>query len=166
MGGMTKAVESGWAKLKIEQCAAEKQARIDAGKDVIVGVNKYRLDKEAPVETREIDNTAVRKAQVARLAQLHAAARYRGRAARAGRPIRMRLTGAGNLLDLAVAAVRARATVGEVSDALEKVWGRFRAANRTISGVYGAAFETTRSGSASSRRWRRSPRRRAGGRVS
>jgi methylmalonyl-CoA mutase len=140
MGGMTKAVESGWAKLRIEQCAAEKQARIDSGKDVIVGVNKYRLDAEAPVETREIDNTAVRESQVARLKRLRA-----GRDASAVQHAlaaltECALTGAGNLLDLAVAAVRARATVGEVSDALEKVWGRFRAANRTISGVYGAAF--------------------------
>ena len=141
MGGMTKAVESGWAKLKIEQCAAEKQARIDSGKDVIVGVNKYRLDKEDPVEIREIDNTAVREAQIARLKQT--------RATRDGAAVQRALealteaakTGQGNLLDLAVQAVRLRATVGEVSDALEKEWGRYRATNQAISGVYGAAFE-------------------------
>jgi methylmalonyl-CoA mutase len=141
MGGMTRAVESGWAKLKIEQCAAEKQARIDSGRDVIVGVNKYRLDKEDPVEIREIDNTAVREAQIARLKQI--------RATRDGAAVQKALdaltdaakTGTGNLLDLAVKAVRLRATVGEVSDALEKEWGRFRATNQAISGVYGAAFE-------------------------
>jgi methylmalonyl-CoA mutase len=141
MGGMTRAVESGWAKLKIEQCAAEKQARIDAGQDVIVGVNKYRLDEEAPVAIREIDNTAVREAQIARLKRLRA-----GRDAPAVQQALAALTecartGAGNLLELAIAAVRVRATVGEVSDALEQVWGRYRAANRTLSGVYGAAFE-------------------------
>jgi methylmalonyl-CoA mutase len=141
MGGMTKAVESGWAKLKIEQCAAEKQARIDAGKDVIVGVNKYRLDKEDPVDIREIDNTAVREAQIARLKKI--------RATRDGAAVQKALdaltdaakTGKGNVLDLAVKAVRLRATVGEISDALEKEWGRFRATNQAISGVYGAAFE-------------------------
>ncbi len=141
MGGMTKAVESGWAKLKIEQCAAEKQARIDSGKDVIVGVNKYRLDKEDPVEIREIDNSAVREAQIARLKQI--------RSTRDGQAVRQALdaltdaakTGKGNVLDLAVKAVRLRATVGEISEALEKQWGRFRATNQAISGVYGAAFE-------------------------
>ena len=141
MGGMTKAVESGWAKLKIESCAAEKQARIDAGKDVIVGVNKYRLDKEDPVDIREIDNSAVREAQIARLKKI--------RASRDGTAVQQALdaltqaakTGKGNVLDLAVKAVRLRATVGEISDALEKEWGRFRATNQAISGVYGAAFE-------------------------
>jgi methylmalonyl-CoA mutase len=140
MGGMTRAVESGWAKLKIEQCAAEKQARIDSGKDVIVGVNKYRLDKEERVDTREIDNTAVREAQIARLKQVRA-----GREAPAVQHALAALTdsavtGAGNLVELTVAAVRVRATVGEISEALEKAWGRYRAVSRTISGVYGAAF--------------------------
>ncbi|MEW5889144.1 MAG: methylmalonyl-CoA mutase [Pseudomonadota bacterium] len=141
MGGMTRAVESGWAKLKIEQCAAEKQARIDSGKDVIVGVNKYRLAEEEPVEIREIDNTAVREAQIARLKRI--------RASRDSAAVQRALealtecarTGQGNLLDLSIRAIRLRATVGEVSDALEKVWGRFRATNQAISGVYGAAFE-------------------------
>ncbi|GAB4165302.1 MAG: methylmalonyl-CoA mutase [Rhodocyclaceae bacterium] len=141
MGGMTKAVESGWAKLKIEQCAAEKQARIDSGRDVIVGVNKYRLEKEEPVEIREIDNSAVREAQVARLKRI--------RASRDAAAVQRALdalteaakTGRGNLLELAVGAVRLRATVGEISDALEKEWGRYRATNQAISGVYGAAFE-------------------------
>ena len=140
MGGMTKAVESGWAKLKIEECAAEKQAKIDSGQDVIVGVNKYRLGKEEPVEIREIDNSAVRDSQIARLKRVRAG---RDSAAvehalhalteccpqRRGQPAGPRREGG-----------PARATVGEVSEALEKVWGRFRATNQVISGVYGAAF--------------------------
>ncbi|MGB0128030.1 MAG: methylmalonyl-CoA mutase [Rhodocyclaceae bacterium] len=140
MGGMTKAVESGWAKLKIEASAADKQARIDSGKDVIVGVNKYKLKQEDAIETREIDNTAVREAQVARLASI--------KASRDGAAVQKALEaltacasgGDGNLLDLTVKAIRLRATVGEVSDALEKVWGRFRATTQSVSGVYGAAF--------------------------
>ncbi|QEH31833.1 Methylmalonyl-CoA mutase [Aquisphaera giovannonii] len=140
MGGMTKAVESGWAKLKIEECAAEKQAKIDSGKDVIVGVNKYRLEKEESVEIREIDNSAVRDSQVARLRQIRASRdqaevdRALAALAEAAR------TGEGNLLERSIQAVRVRATVGEVSEALEKVWGRFRATNQVISGVYGAAY--------------------------
>jgi methylmalonyl-CoA mutase len=140
LGGMTKAVESGWAKVKIEECAARKQARIDSGKDVIVGVNKYHLKHEEPMQTREIDNSAVRESQIARLKAI--------RAKRDGAAVQKVLdaltecarTKQGNLLDLTIDAVRARATVGEVSDALEKVWGRFRASNQTISGVYGAGF--------------------------
>jgi methylmalonyl-CoA mutase len=139
-GGMTRAVESGWAKRKIEECAAQKQARIDAGKEVIVGVNKYRPAREEPVEVREIDNTAVREAQIARLQRVRA-----GRDPAAVRQALDTLTecarsGRGNLLDQAIRAVRARATVGEVSAALEQVWGRYRASNQTITGVYGAAF--------------------------
>jgi methylmalonyl-CoA mutase len=138
MGGMTHAVESGWAKLQIEKCAAEKQARIDSGQDVIVGVNKYRLKDEAPVDTLDIDNHAVREAQLARLAQV--------RGARDGVAVQAALDaltaaardGSGNLLDLAIKATRQRATVGEISDALEKVWGRHRATHQTVSGVYGA----------------------------
>jgi methylmalonyl-CoA mutase len=141
MGGMTKAVESGWAKLKIEASAADKQARIDSGKDVIVGVNKYKLKVEAPLQTREIDNTAVRESQVARLGTIRAS-----RDAAAVQQALAALTasaadGSGNLLDLAVNAMRLRATAGEISDALEKVWGRFRATTQSVSGVYGAAFE-------------------------
>jgi len=141
MGGMTKAVASGWAKLRIEACAAEKQARIDRGEDVIVGVNKYRLAEEPAVEVRDIDNTAVREAQIARLA--------RTRAARDARTIERALgaltdaarSGRGNLLALSIDAVRARATVGEVSDALEQVFGRYQAQSEAITGVYGAAFD-------------------------
>jgi methylmalonyl-CoA mutase len=141
LGGMTKAVASGWAKLKIEQCAAEKQARIDSAQDVIVGVNKYKRDQEDRMETREIDNSAVRDSQIVRLKQL--------RATRDSAAVQRALdaltecarTGEGNLLDLTINAIRLRATVGEVSDTLEKIWGRFRAASQVISGVYGAAFE-------------------------
>ncbi|MBY0397785.1 MAG: cobalamin-dependent protein, partial [Thermoleophilia bacterium] len=140
LGGMTKAVESGWAKLKIEECAADKQARIDAGKDVIVGVNKYKLAHEEGVEIREIDNSAVRDSQVDRLKALRAGRDAAAVAAALDALTECARTGEGNLLEKTIAAVRCRATVGEVSDALEKVWGRFRASNQTISGVYGAAF--------------------------
>jgi methylmalonyl-CoA mutase len=144
LGGMTKAVASGWAKRKIEECAARKQARIDSGRDVIVGVNKYRLAEEPPVAIREIDNTAVREAQIARLKTV--------RTSRDATAVQQALdaltecarTGQGNLLEHTITAIRRRATVGEVSDALETVWGRFRAANQTISGVYGAAFDHDR----------------------
>jgi len=140
MGGMTKAVESGWAKLQIEQCAAEKQARIDRGEDVIVGVNKYRLAAEAPIVTREIDNAAVREAQLKRLAEVRARRDSVAVAAALDALTEAARTKTGNLLDLAIKAVRARATVGEISDALEKVYGRYRARTESVSGVYGAAF--------------------------
>ncbi|MEJ8840325.1 methylmalonyl-CoA mutase [Ramlibacter sp. AN1133] len=142
MGGMTRAVDSGWAKLKIEAAAAEKQARIDAGRDVIVGVNKYKLAKEDHVEIREVDNVMVREQQIARLKQIkatrdggkvHAALEALTTAAR---------TGDGNLLDLSIQAIRLRATVGEVSDALEKVFGRHRADTQKVTGVYAAAYES------------------------
>jgi methylmalonyl-CoA mutase len=148
-GGMTRAVESGWAKLQIEECAARKQARIDAGSDVIVGVNKYRPDAEEPVEVREIDNTAVREAQIVRLREVRAkrdpaavrqALDALTECARRGGRTDLKSVPPGNLLDLSIRAVRVRATVGEVSEALEKVWGRFRAANQTVAGVYGAAL--------------------------
>jgi methylmalonyl-CoA mutase len=140
MGGMTKAVESGWAKLKIEQCAAEKQARVDRGEDVIVGVNKYRLEKESPVEVREIDNSVVRDTQIARLKKVRAGRKQEAVQAVLDALTNAAETGQGNLLDLAIKAVRLRATVGEVSTALEKVWGRFKAETQGVSGVYGAAF--------------------------
>ena len=142
MGGMTHAVESGWAKLRIEASAAEKQARIDAGKDVIVGVNKYRLGAEDRIETLDIDNHAVRENQVRRLAAL--------REARDGAVVQRTLdaltaaaqSGDGNLLALAIEAVRARATGGEISDALEKVFGRHRADTQKVTGVYAAAYDS------------------------
>ena len=146
MGGMTKAVDSGWAKLKIEAAAAEKQARIDSGQDVIVGVNKYKLKTEDVLETRDIDNVAVREGQIARLntikAKRDAAAVERALAAltfAAGHP---GVENAGNLLALSIDAIRARATVGEVSDALEKAFGRHRADIHKVSGVYAAAYDT------------------------
>ena len=140
MGGMTKAVQSGWAKLKVEACAAEKQARIDRGEDVIVGVNKYQLENEPPVDIREVDNTAVREAQVKRLKAVKAKRNQKAVDAALAALTDAARTGKGNLLDLSIKAVRLRASVGEVSDALEKVWGRYQAAAQTVSGVYGAAF--------------------------
>lgn len=142
MGGMTHAVESGWAKLKIEASAAEKQARIDAGKDVIVGVNKYRLDKEDPIDSRDIDNHAVRENQVSRLQKLRAGRDAKAVQAALDALTRCAETREGNLLDLSIQAIRVRATVGEVSDALEKVWGRHRADTQKVTGVYAAAYDS------------------------
>ena len=145
MGGMTRAVESGWAKLRIEASAAEKQARIDSGRDVIVGVNKFKLDKEDPVEILEIDNVAVRDNQIARLKSIRASrneARVRQTLEALTSAARER---AGNLLELSIAAMRERATVGEVSDALEQVWGRHRANSQEVSGVYAGAYESQES---------------------
>jgi methylmalonyl-CoA mutase len=140
MGGMTRAVESGWAKLRIEASAAQKQARIDAGSDVIVGVNKWKPGNEPPVDVREIDNTAVREAQLKRLAQVRKTRDTVAVAATLAALTEAARNGDGNLLELAVRAVRARATVGEISGALESVWGRHRATTQSVSGVYGASF--------------------------
>jgi methylmalonyl-CoA mutase len=164
-GGMTQAVESGWAKLQIEECAARKQARIDSAQDVIVGVNKYRPDADEQasrgtlaspgiegdagvppppwtplVEVRDIDNTAVREAQLARLGEVRAKRDTAAVQQALAALTECARSGRGNLLDLTIQAVRVRATVGEVSEALEKVWGRFQAANQTVTGVYGAAI--------------------------
>ena len=140
LGGMTKAVESGMPKLRIEEAAARRQAAVDKGEAVTVGVNKYRLENEDPIESREIDNTAVRSAQIARLAQVRA-----NRDEALCREALARLTqgarGDANLLELTIEATRARATVGEISDALEEVFTRHRAQVRTIAGVYGDAYE-------------------------
>ncbi|MBK8916641.1 MAG: methylmalonyl-CoA mutase [Betaproteobacteria bacterium] len=141
MGGMTKAVESGWAKMQVETCAADKQARIDSGKDVIVGVNKYKLAREDAIDILDIDNHAVREAQIARLKSIRATRDAAAVSAALDALTRCAETGDGNLLDLTVKAIRLRATVGEVSDALEKIFGRFRANNQTISGVYGGVVE-------------------------
>jgi methylmalonyl-CoA mutase len=150
-GGMTKAVGSGWAKLKIEASAAQKQARIDSGADVIVGVNKYRLAQEERVESREVDNHAVRDKQVARLqalragrdaAKVQAALDALGACAERGESGSGASGAAGNLLDLAIQAMRLRATVGEVSDALERFWGRHRADTQKVTGVYAAAYDS------------------------
>ncbi|WP_431300504.1 methylmalonyl-CoA mutase [Tabrizicola sp. BL-A-41-H6] len=140
MGGMTKAVASGMPKLRIEESAARRQAMIDRGDEVIVGVNKYRLEKEDAIDIRDIDNVAVREAQVAKLAAIRGgrdAARVEATLAELTR----RAEAGGNLLEAAVDAARARATVGEISMAMEKVFGRHRAEVKTLAGVYGAAYE-------------------------
>jgi len=141
LGGMTKAVESGMPKLRIEEAAAQRQARIDRGEEVIVGVNKYQATEGAErVELLDIDNTRVREQQVARLKQIRKT-RDEGRwRAALDALTQAAASGEGNLLALAIEATRARATVGEISDALEKVFTRHRATTRSISGVYGAAY--------------------------
>ena len=142
MGGMTKAVDSGWAKLKIEAAAAEKQARIDSGKDVIVGVNKYKLKNEDPIEVRDIDNVAVREGQITRLKAIRAS-RDEAKVQAALQALTAAAeSGQGNLLDLSIQAMRLRATGGEVSDALEKVYGRHRADTQKVTGVYAAAYDS------------------------
>ncbi len=140
LGGMTKAVESGMPKLRIEEAAARRQAAVDRGDEVIVGVNKYRLDEESDLDIRDVDNTAVREAQLARLAHVKAS-RDPAEVAEALERLTEGARGNGNLLALSVDASRARATVGEISDALETVFSRHRAQVRTIAGVYGSAFE-------------------------
>lgn len=141
LGGMTKAVETGMPKLRIEQAAALRQARIDRGEEVIVGVNKYQLEEEPEVDILDIDNSAVRVSQVARLKKIRAE-RDNDACERALNALtEAAKSGEGNLLALAVDAARARATVGEISSALEKDWGRHQAETRTISGVYGSAYE-------------------------
>jgi methylmalonyl-CoA mutase len=142
MGGMTRAVESGWAKLKIEASAAEKQARIDSGQDVIVGVNKYRPSESEPIEILEVDNHAVRENQVGRLAALRATRDDRAVQAALEALVQCARTGNGNLLDLCIRATRVRATVGEVSDALERVFERHRADTQKVTGVYAAAYDS------------------------
>jgi methylmalonyl-CoA mutase len=142
MGGMTRAVDSGWAKLKIEAAAADKQARIDSGKDVIVGVNKYKLKTEDAIDSLSIDNVKVRDGQIARLQKI--------RATRDAAQVQATLdaltaaaeSNTGNLLALSIDAVRARATVGEISDALEKCFGRHRADTQKVTGVYAAAYDS------------------------
>jgi len=140
MGGMTRAVASGMPKLRIEESAARRQAAIDRGEEVIVGVNKYRLDSEDPIDFRSIDNAAVRDAQIARLAAVRAT-RDGAACDAALAELTRRAAEGGNLLDAAVTAARARATVGEISMAMEKVFGRHRAEVKTLAGVYGAAYE-------------------------
>jgi methylmalonyl-CoA mutase len=142
MGGMTRAVDSGWAKLKIEASAAEKQARIDSGKDVIVGVNKYKLAKEDPIDILAIDNVKVRDGQITRLQQIKATRDSAKVQAALAALTAAAESGQGNLLDLSIQAIRLRATVGEVSDALEKVFGRHRADTQKVTGVYAAAYDS------------------------
>lgn len=138
LGGMAKAIETGLPKMKIEEAAARKQARIDAKKDTIVGVNKYKLEKEDPMDLLEVDNTAVREAQIKKIKQL--------KANRNDQEVQKALddltkaceTGSGNLLERSVAAAQKRATLGEISYAMEKVFGRYKAVVRSISGIYSA----------------------------
>ena len=140
LGGMTKAIESGMPKLRIEETSARRQARIDRGEDVIVGVNKFQLEDEPEIDIREIDNTAVRKAQVERLKRIRETRDTEKVEGALVALTRSAESGNGNLLELAVAAASARATVGEISGALEKIWGRYQAQIRSISGVYGGQF--------------------------
>jgi len=142
MGGMTRAVDSGWAKLKIEASAAQKQAHIDSGSDVIVGVNKYRLEEEDAHESREVDNVKVRETQIGRLREVKARRDAAAVAASLAALSAAARTGKGNLLDLSIRAVRARATVGEISSAMEDVWGRHRADTHKVAGVYAAAYDS------------------------
>jgi methylmalonyl-CoA mutase len=141
LGGMTKAVESGMPKLRIEEAAARRQARIDRGEEVIVGVNKYRAEAGMAIDILDIDNAKVREQQVAgleRIRKTRDAARVRAALDALGDAAR---SGKGNLLALAIEATRARATVGEISEALEKVFTRHRATIHSVSGVYGALYE-------------------------
>ncbi|MBP9792931.1 MAG: methylmalonyl-CoA mutase [Flavobacterium sp.] len=136
LGGMTKAIEAGIPKLRIEEAAARKQARIDSGQDIIVGVNQYRLDKEDPLHILEVDNQTVRKQQIERLEQIKATRDNTKVQASLSKLIECAKGNGGNLLDLAVEAARNRATLGEISDALETVFGRYKAQIRSFSGVY------------------------------
>ncbi len=139
-GGMTKAIEAGIPKMRIEEAAARRQARIDSGKETIVGVNKYRLEKEEPIEILEVDNTAVRLSQIRRLQEI--------KSKRDAKKVESALqaltacvkTGQGNLLELSVQAARVRATLGEISQAIEQVCGRYQAVIRTVSGVYSSEY--------------------------
>lgn len=140
LGGMAKAIETGLPKMKIEEAAARRQAHIDSAKEAIIGVNKYRLDKEDPLEILEVDNTAVREAQIRRLQELRSN-RDEARVQAALQAItECAKTGQGNLLELAIEAARARASLGEISDAYEKVVGRHKAVIRSISGVYSSEY--------------------------
>lgn len=136
LGGMAKAIETGLPKLRIEEAAARKQARIDANKDIIVGVNKYRLEKEEPIEVLEVDNTAVREAQIRRLNELKANRDNEAVKKALDAIMEACATGEGNLLELAVEAAKARATLGEISYACEKIFGRYEAVTKSVSGVY------------------------------
>jgi methylmalonyl-CoA mutase len=140
-GGMAKAIETGMPKLRIEEAAARKQARIDRGDDVIVGVNKYPLENEEPVEILEIDNDAVREAQLSRLADIRQSRDESAVEAILEEIYQCAVSGEGNLLALSIEATRRRATVGEISYAMEREFGRFKAQAQTVSGVYGSAFE-------------------------
>lgn len=140
-GGMAKAIEEGLPKLRIEESAARKQARIDRGEDVIVGVNKHQLKEEADLDILEVDNVAVRDSQIESLTKIKATRDNDAVKEALANITKAAKTGEGNLLDLSVKAARLRATVGEISDAMEEEFGRYKAEARTISGVYGAPYE-------------------------
>ncbi|OYQ43282.1 methylmalonyl-CoA mutase [Flavobacterium cyanobacteriorum] len=136
LGGMTKAIEAGIPKLRIEEAAARKQARIDSGQDIIVGVNKYRLEKEDPLHILDVDNQMVRRQQIERLEQIKATRDTAKVQECLEKLTASAQSGEGNLLELAVEAARHRATLGEISDALEKIYGRYKAQIKSFSGVY------------------------------
>jgi methylmalonyl-CoA mutase len=139
-GGMTKAIEQGIPKMRIEEASARRQARIDSGQETIVGINKYRLDKEDPIEILDIDNTAVRLSQIKRLQEVKAKRNQAEVDECLAALTKCAETGEGNFLELSVKAARARATLGEISDAIEKISGRYQAVTRTISGVYSSEY--------------------------
>ena len=141
LGGMAKAIETGVPKMRIEEAAAKKQARIDSGKETIVGVNKYQLDKEDPIDILEVDNEKVRKAQLDRLEKLRAERNEDEVQSALDAITKAADTGDGNLLDMAVKAARKRATLGEISDAMEKAFGRYTATVRSVSGVYSSEID-------------------------
>jgi len=141
-GGMTKAIEAGIPKMRIEEASARKQARIDSGEETIVGINKYRLDKEDPIDILEVDNTAVRLSQIERLNNIKASRNSEAVKIALDNLTKCAETGDGNLLELAVEAARVRATLGEISDAIEAVSGRYKAVTRTISGVYSGEYNS------------------------
>jgi methylmalonyl-CoA mutase len=136
LGGMAKAIETGLPKMRIEEAAARKQARIDAKKDIIVGVNKYRLDKQDPIDILEVDNAAVREAQIKRLHEVKAQRDQKAVDRALERITESVGTGEGNLLELSVEAARVRATLGEISSAIEKISGRYKAFIRSVTGIY------------------------------
>ncbi len=142
LGGMAKAIESGLPKMRIEEAAARSQARIDSGIQTIVGTNKYRLEKEDPLDTLEVDNTAVRESQIKRLAELRAGRNEAECQAALDAITKCVQTGEGNLLELAVGAASMRASLGEISYACEKITGRYKAVIRTISGVYSSEYKS------------------------
>ena len=136
LGGMTKAIEAGIPKLRIEEAAARKQARIDSGQDIIVGINKYRLEKEDPLHILDVDNEMVRKQQVEQLQQIKTTRDSNKVKEKLEKLVETAKTGQGNLLEIAIEAARYRATLGEISDALETVFGRYKAQIKSFSGVY------------------------------
>jgi methylmalonyl-CoA mutase len=142
LGGMAKAIETGLPKMKIEEAAARKQGRIDSKKDVIVGVNKYKLDQEDPIDILEVDNSAVRQAQISRLEELRAKRDNASVQEALDRLTEAVKNGENNLLELSVEAARKRATLGEISYAIEKVCGRYKAVIRSISGIYSSESTT------------------------